>query len=194
MVSLVDIAPAVERVTVRGQAVTIEANVNAANDEITFQQGGAGAISFLAGAGMTLSTSRTLVSGGPGAVVGIKFLSATEATIFGHTIGVSGGGGGGGCGDMAAATYDPTSVLGDAFARANHHGEQGIGTITGLQAELDGKAAATHAHAVADVTGLQAELDGKAPVAHAHAIADTTGLQAALDDKAAARTATPSPT
>ncbi len=48
--------------------VTIEANVNAANDEIT-QQGGDGQIALQAGAGMTLTTSGTLVSGGPGAVV-----------------------------------------------------------------------------------------------------------------------------
>jgi hypothetical protein len=56
-----------------------------------------------------------------------------------------------------------------------------IDSVTGLQAALDGKAAISHTHAIADVTGLQAALNGKAASVHSHAIADVTGLQAALD-------------
>lgn len=57
---------------------------------------------------------------------------------------------------------------------------------------LAGKAAAVHAHVIANVTGLQAALDGKqasgsyAAATHGHTIADVTGLQAALDGKQAA--------
>ena len=64
--------------------------------------------------------------------------------------------------------------------------------VNGLQAALDGKAAAAHRHPTADVDGLQAALDGKQPKgdyaasSHTHAVADVNGLQAALDGKAAA--------
>jgi hypothetical protein len=46
---------------------------------------------------------------------------------------------GGGSGDMEAATYDPSNVAADVFARANHTGEQAIATVAGLHAALDGK-------------------------------------------------------
>ena len=46
-------------------------------------------------------------------------------------------GGGGGSGDMLKATYDPTNIEGDAFARSNHTGSQAIATVTGLQTALD---------------------------------------------------------
>lgn len=74
-------------------------------------------------------------------------------------------------GDMKKSVYDADGdgVVDNAqkldgktaaqFAAAQH--TQAIGTITGLQDALDGKAAAAHAHAIADVTGLQAALDGK---------------------------------
>lgn len=55
---------------------------------------------------------------------------------------------------------------------------------TATQAALDGKAAASHTHSIANVTGLQAALDGKAAASHSHTIANVTGLQAALDAKA----------
>lgn len=42
-----------------------------------------------------------------------------------------------------------------------------------------------HTHEIAQVTGLQAELNGKAPTSHTHTIAQVTGLQAALDAKPA---------
>jgi hypothetical protein len=38
----------------------------------------------------------------------------------------------------------------------------GVGNISGLQGQLDGKAATVHTHAIADVSGLQTALDGKA--------------------------------
>lgn len=65
-------------------AITIDANVNKARDEITWEQGGAGLVTFAAGAGMTL-TSRggALASAGQHAVMGVKFRSPTEATLFG---------------------------------------------------------------------------------------------------------------
>ncbi len=44
-------------------------------------------------------------------------------------------------GDMPASTYDPQNIEADAFDRANHTGAQAIGTVTDLQATLDGKAA-----------------------------------------------------
>jgi len=43
----------------------------------------------------------------------------------------------------------------------------GVGNISGLQGQLDGKAANVHSHTIADVTGLQTALDNKA---------STTGL------------------
>lgn len=45
--------------------------------------------------------------------------------------------GGSSGGDMLAALYDPQDIGGDAFDRANHTGEQAIGTVTGLQIEID---------------------------------------------------------
>ena len=54
-----------------------------------------------------------------------------------------------------------------------------------VYAGIDGKAATTHGHAIADVTGLQDDLDGKAATTHGHAIADVTGLQDDLDGKLA---------
>jgi len=66
----------------------------------------------------------------------------------------------------------------------------GIGDVAGLEAALDGKAAAAHGHGVGEVTGLEAALDGKAAAAHGHGIGEVTGLQAALDGKAALAGAT----
>lgn len=65
--------------------IAIEANVNAANDEITFSQGGAGVITFVeASSAMTLnSRGAAFSSAGQYSVIGIKFISATEAVLFG---------------------------------------------------------------------------------------------------------------
>ena len=54
-----------------------------------------------------------------------------------------------------------------------------------FDAELAGKAASSHSHAISEVSGLQTALDGKAATSHSHAIADVTGLQTALNGKAA---------
>ncbi|WP_425520356.1 hypothetical protein [Stenotrophomonas pavanii] len=40
--------------------------------------------------------------------------------------------------------------------------------MTGLQSALDGKAAASHSHTIANVTGLQSALDGKSALGHTH--------------------------
>lgn len=55
---------------------------------------------------------------------------------------------------------------------------------TATQAALDGKAAASHTHTIANVSGLQTALDGKAASSHTHTIANVAGLQTALDAKA----------
>ena len=84
-------------------------------------------------------------------------------------------------GDIASGTLDPARVPVLPTAK-----------VDGLQAALDGKAAAAHRHPTADVDGLQAALDGKQPKgeyaasSHTHEVAEVTGLQAALDGKAAA--------
>lgn len=44
--------------------------------------------------------------------------------------------------------------------------------VTGLVADLAGKAALSHTHAIADVTSLQATLDGKAGLSHVHSTDD----------------------
>ena len=73
------------------------------------------------------------------------------------------GGGGGGGGDMVASTYDPTSVLGDAFARANHAGTQSASTISDFDTEVSNNssvtantAKVTNATHTGDVTGSTA--------------------------------------
>lgn len=82
-------------------------------------------------------------------------------------------------------------------------GVTGLSTALGnLSDAIDGKANASHSHAISDITNLQDALDGKqaagsyaaashnhdavyAPVSHTHTIANVTGLQSALDGKAA---------
>lgn len=78
------------------------------------------------------------------------------------------------------------------LAAASYQGHtHAIVDVTGLQAALDGKAAASHTHTIANVTGLQAALDGKAASSHTHSIAQVTGLQTALDGKAALSSTAP---
>lgn len=81
-------------------------------------------------------------------------------------------------------TWDEVSGKPTTFTPATH--THTIAQVTGLQAALDGKAAASHTHEIAQVTGLQAALDGKAAASHTHSIAQVSGLQSALDGKAAA--------
>lgn len=67
--------------------ITIDANVHGAGDEISFEQGGAGQITFVAGAGMVLNArGGALKSAGQHAVCGLKFVSPTEATLFGDIV------------------------------------------------------------------------------------------------------------
>ena len=47
-----------------------------------------------------------------------------------------------------------------------------------LKAAVDGKAAVSHTHTIANVTGLQTALDGKAAASHKHGNADITGIDA----------------
>ena len=58
-------------------------------------------------------------------------------------------------------------------------------SIAQLNTAVNGKAEASHTHAISDVTGLSSALSGKAAASHTHAISDVTGLQTALDGKAA---------
>ena len=50
-----------------------------------------------------------------------------------------------------------------------------------------------HTHAISGVTGLQAELDAKAASVHTHAISEVTGLQTELDDLDSRTTSLESP-
>ncbi|WP_445392383.1 tail fiber domain-containing protein [Stenotrophomonas pavanii] len=69
----------------------------------------------------------------------------------------------------------------DGKAAASH--THSVANVTGLQTALDGKAAASHVHAIGNVTGLQTALDGKTDTGHTHTVANVTGLQASLDAK-----------
>lgn len=81
-------------------------------------------------------------------------------------------------GNNTAATADPIDLT---VAQVKVMLALAIADVTGLQAALDGKAAAAHTHAWADITGKPTTF---APTAHTHAISEITGLQAALDAKA----------
>ncbi len=81
----------------------------------------------------------------------------------------------------SSLAYIQSQIDGKAALSHSH----AIADVTGLQTALDGKAALAHSHAIADVTGLQTALDGKAASSHTHSIANVTGLQTALDGKAA---------
>ena len=53
-----------------------------------------------------------------------------------------------------------------------------------IKAALDGKAAATHGHGMAQISGLTEALAGKAPASHTHTTAQVSGLDTALASKA----------
>lgn len=53
-----------------------------------------------------------------------------------------------------------------------------------IKAALDGKAAATHGHGMAQISGLTEALAGKAPTSHTHTTAQVSGLDTALAGKA----------
>lgn len=81
-----------------------------------------------------------------------------------------------------AGVIDPdTTLLGNPITALELSRLSGV--TSSVQTQINGKAATTHAHTIADVTSLQAALDAKANTAHTHTIADSTGLQAALDAK-----------
>ena len=53
-----------------------------------------------------------------------------------------------------------------------------------IKAALDGKAAATHGHGMAQISGLTEALAGKAPTSHTHTTVQVSGLDTALAGKA----------
>lgn len=90
------------------------------------------------------------------------------------------------CTDTDPATWAPVTS-GEGPGGSVSWGDI-LGTLanqTDLQAALDGKATASHTHAISAITNLQTTLDGKAASAHGHAVEDVTGLQTQLDGKAA---------
>ena len=167
------------------------------------------------GGGTNLAVSRTATSlsvlSDTGSDAVLPAATATEAGVMSAAdkAKLDGlGSAGPGAGDMAAAVYDPQAVAGDAFDRANHTGEQPVASITGLQAALDGKAAASHGHAASAITsgtlahergGLEADVSAYngllkisggttaqavpgtdyAAATHIHAQAQITGLTSA---------------
>lgn len=70
---------------------------------------------------------------------------------------------------LAVATYPSLAEL--AYVK---------GVTSGIQAQLDGKAAASHTHAQSEVTGLVTALASLAPLVHTHAQSEVTGLVTAL--------------
>ena len=86
--------------------------------------------------------------------------------------------------DFSAGTKTVTLTVASAWFAAKEEGVAEIGDVAGLQAALDGKAAAAHGHAIADVAGLQTALNGKASAGHQHAIADVAELAGELAGKA----------
>lgn len=87
-------------------------------------------------------------------------------------------------GRSGAVTLAKTDV---GLGNADNTSDAAKPVSTATQAALDGKANASHGHAIADVTGLQTALDGKAPLASpaltgtptapsASAYADTTQI------------------
>ena len=96
-----------------------------------------------------------------------------------RTISISGGATGEG-------VFDGSGDLNLNVKVADDSHKHTVANVNGLQAALDGKAAASHTHPISNVTGLQAALDAKSSQGHGHAISDVAGLQSALDGKASA--------
>lgn len=78
-------------------------------------------------------------------------------------------------GIAAGATANATDA--QLRDRTTHTGQQAISTVTGLQAELNGKSPTGHSHPWSDLTGVPTEFP---PSAHQHTIGDVSGLQTAL--------------
>ena len=58
------------------------------------------------------------------------------------------------------------------------------GVTSHVQTQLNGKAASSHTHTIAQVTDLQSTLNGKANSSHTHTASQITDLQGKLDGKA----------
>jgi hypothetical protein len=85
-----------------------------------------------------------------------------------------------------SATFDGSGNVTITATMAD--GALSIAKTTGLQGELDGKAAASHAHIISQVSGLQSALDGKQNTITdgSLTIARTSGLQSTLNAKVSA--------
>lgn len=75
---------------------------------------------------------------------------------------------------------DIRSIMTDIKDSMINLSEDDYEDISGLVAQLNAKASATHSHVISDITGLQTELDAKL---ESVAISDVSGLQTELDDK-----------
>ena len=89
-----------------------------------------------------------------------------------------------------ATTYDGSAAKsinitpsGIGAAAASHTHDDRYYTETEIDTKLNGKAASSHTHTIANITNLQTTLDGKAASSHTHTIANVTNLQTTLDSK-----------
>ncbi|WP_073346055.1 tail fiber domain-containing protein [Bacteroides congonensis] len=78
-------------------------------------------------------------------------------------------------------TWDTLQNKPATFTPSAH--SHAISGITGLQTQLDSKAASSHTHTIANISNLQSQLDSKASASHTHAISAVTNLQAELNKK-----------
>jgi hypothetical protein len=104
-------------------------------------------------AGLTLASGDVLYVDGSGDLVNLA--KGSNGQVLGLTSGFPAWQNAAGGGDMAAATYDPTSIAGDAFARANHTGTQASSTITAAATSRILGRATAGAGAVEELTAAQ---------------------------------------
>ncbi len=78
-------------------------------------------------------------------------------------------------------TWDTLQNKPSTFTPSAH--SHAIANVTGLQGQLDSKAASSHTHSIANISNLQSQLDSKASASHTHAISAVTNLQAELNKK-----------
>lgn len=87
VLSIGDVGKFIRFTNVGAIVCTINTGIFLQGDEITFEQAGLGAVTFTAGTGFTLGSAGSLItSNGSRAVQGLKFISATEATLFGNLV------------------------------------------------------------------------------------------------------------
>ena len=77
-----------------------------------------------------------------------------------------------------------TGLVADLAGKANATHTHSQSEITGLSSALAGKANSSHTHTTAQITGLDSALAGKASSSHTHTTAQVTGLDSALSGKA----------